>query len=85
MQAEDLISRQIGDETVIIKDNGLSTYVLNRMAACIWELCDGTRGVDGITEKICERFEVDSDQANADVTETIDQLLKTGLVNQVKV
>ena len=85
IKAEDLISRQIGSETVVIKDNGLSTHVLNKTAAYIWELCDGTCGVDCITGKICERFEVDSDQANADVRSTIDQLLEIGLLNQLEV
>lgn len=85
MKAKDLISRQIGSETVVIKENGLSTHVLNKTAAYIWELCNGSYGVDGITSKICERFEVDSDQANADVRETIDRLLEIGLLNQLEV
>jgi len=84
MKAQDLISRQIGSETVVIKDNGLSTHVLNKTAAYIWEMCDGTCSVDDITGKICERYEVDSDQANVDVRATIDQLLEIGLLNRLE-
>ena len=57
VKAEDVIWRQIGDEIVIIRDNGLSTHVLNKTASYIWEMCDGTCDVNAITESICERFD----------------------------
>jgi hypothetical protein len=85
VKAEDLVWRQIGDETVIIKDNGLSTHVLNKTAAYIWQLCDGTYGAEDITSRMCERFDVASELASVDVTATIDQLLEIGLLNQVEV
>ena len=81
-KSEDIIWRQIGDETVVIKDNGLSTHVLNKTAGYIWELCDGTRGTDGIAVKICERFDVTPQRASADVKETIGQLIDIGIINQ---
>ena len=85
VRSGDIISRRIGNETVAIKDNGLATLVLNKTAAYIWELCDGTRGASAITGKICERFEVGTAEADADVRATIDRLLEIGLINQLEV
>ena len=84
VKAEDIIWRQIGDETVVIKDNGLSTHVLNRTAAYIWELCDGTRDVENITARMCERYDVPSERAHTDVKYTIAKLFKIGLLSQLE-
>ena len=85
VKAEDVIWRQIGDEIVIIRDNGLSTHVLNKTAGHIWEMCDGTCDVNAITESMCERFDVPASQANTDVIATINQLSEKGLLNPCQV
>ena len=82
IKADDIVSRQIGDETVIIMDNGLATHVLNKSAAYIWQLCENTDNIDEITDKICERFDVTTEEANADVRATIDRLMEIGLLTQ---
>jgi hypothetical protein len=66
-QAEDVIWRRIGDDVVVIKDNGLATHVLNKTAAFIWESCDGKNDIDEITTKLCQCFEVPADVARQDV------------------
>ena len=85
VKADDVIWRQIGDEIVIIRDNGLSTHVLNKTAGYIWEMCDGTCDVNAITDNICERFDVPTSQASADVIATINQLTEIGLLSHVEV
>lgn len=82
-QAEDIIWRRIGDEVVVIKDDGLSTHVLNKTAAFIWELCDGKHDIAGITGKLVERFDVTEEVAAADINEVIGKLLKIGIVSEV--
>ena len=42
-QAKDVIWRHIGDEIVVIKEDGLSLHVLNQTAACIWDMPFRTR------------------------------------------
>jgi hypothetical protein len=80
VQSKDTIWRRIGDDIVIIKDGGLSTHVLNKTAAFIWELCDGKSGVDEIAARICERFDVSYDEARADVDETVRILTKASVL-----
>ena len=79
-QAKGVIWRRIGDDIVIIKDGGLSTHILNKTAAFIWEMCDGKTGVDDIASKICERFDVPYDEAHADVDKTVKTLTKASVL-----
>jgi hypothetical protein len=78
-----VIWRRIGDEIVVIKDDGLATHVLNKTAAFIWEMCDGEQGIDNITAKLCERYEVSPEEALADVRETIEKLTQIGILNTI--
>jgi len=79
-QSKDVIWRRIGDDIVVIKDGGLSTHVLNKTAAFIWEACDGKSGIDEIASKICERFEVAYDEAHSDVNNIVKVLTKASIV-----
>jgi hypothetical protein len=79
-QAEDIIWRRIGDDIVVIKDNGYSTHVLNKTAAYIWEMCDGNCGIDEIAIKLCERYDVSLEEARADIKEIIEDLTKAGII-----
>ncbi len=79
-KAEDIIWRRIGDDIVVIKDDGQSTHVLNKTAALIWEMCDGNSGIDEIAAKLCERYEVSLDVARADTEEIIDTLTQSGII-----
>ena len=83
--AKDIIWRRIGDDIVVIKEDGLSTHTLNKTAACIWEMCDGKRGIDEITTHLCERFDISFEEAHVDVREIIERLLQIGILSQVTV
>ena len=83
-KAEDIIWRRIGDEVVIIKDDGLGTHVLNKTAAHVWEMYDGKRGLDEIAAAVCERFDAGLEEASEDVRELTDTLIKKRLLNEVQ-
>ena len=83
VQAENIIWRRIGDDLVIIKDDGLATHVLNKTAAHIWELCDGKRGIDEIAASLCECYDVSPEEALADTKETIENLTKAGILKYI--
>jgi hypothetical protein len=77
---EKAIWRRIGDDVVVIKDDGLSTHVLNKTAAQVWDLCDGTHDIDEIVTILCERFEVTIDQARTDVSEIMEKMLQVNIL-----
>jgi methyltransferase-like protein len=79
-QAKDVIWRRVGDDVVFINEDEMSLHVLNKTAAFIWDMCDGTRNIDDITNNICERFEVSFKEAHEDVKSTIKALTKLGII-----
>ena len=82
-QSRDVIWRRIGDDIVVIKDDGLSTHVLNKTAAFIWEMCDGKCGIDEITSKMCEHFDVSLEEAHADVNNIVKVLTKASILKYI--
>jgi hypothetical protein len=79
---EEVVWQKIGDEIVAIGNDGLLINVLNKTAAYIWELCDGTRGPDEIAACLCERFEVELEEATADVLGILGKFEKFGLLRK---
>jgi len=79
-KAKNIISRRVGEETVVIKDDGLSLYILNKTAAFIWDMCDGQFDIDEMVVKICERFEVTPEEASEDVKKILKVLTKMGII-----
>jgi hypothetical protein len=82
-QAEDIIWREIDDDIVIIKDDGLKVHVLNKTAARIWEMCgSGEIGPDEIAAKLCERYDVSLEQASTDVRNVMARMMEIGLLKR---
>jgi hypothetical protein len=82
--AEDTIWRRIGEEIVVIKDDGLSTHVLNKTAAHIWEMCNGNCRSDEIADSLSKCFDVSLEEASVDVKDMIDKLEQLGLLKWVE-
>jgi len=81
---DDIVWRKVGDEIVVIKDDGLAVHVLNKTAAMIWEMSSNNCGDNDIADKICECFSVSSEDAVADVENTIAKLKEIKLLNPVE-
>jgi len=77
---EDVIWREIDGKVVIISVDALATYVLNKTAARIWKLSDGTKEPEEIVADICDSFDVLPEEAGADVKETINKFEEMGLL-----
>jgi uncharacterized protein YaiI (UPF0178 family) len=82
VKSEDIISRRVGDEVVVIKDDGLSVHLLNKTAAFIWENCGETCEPEKIASLLCERYEITHDEARHDVEDTIRKFQKLGLFKE---
>jgi Coenzyme PQQ synthesis protein D (PqqD) len=86
-RAADVISRKVGTESILVpirQNVGDLDYIytLSPVAARIWELLDGTKSVGAIAAAICDEYEVELDQAAADVAELVTDLEKVSLVLQ---
>lgn len=84
IKQKDVIWRRVGDTIVVIKEDGLSSHILNKTAAFIWELCDGTLDTGEIAERMQERFEVSPELAKSDAEKIINELTRAGIMNTAK-
>ncbi len=71
-----MVFRRIETETFLvpIKSNAAdldNIYILNEIAARIWELIDGTHSTEDIKNTILEEYDVTPEQADADIKEFI--------------
>lgn len=70
------------DGKALIVVPGLGEYnILNPLGTRIWELIDGSRGVDEIVKAIVEEYNVTADQAEADVRDFVEDLKKHQMVS----
>lgn len=75
-----VMSRQVGDETVIL-DLGSGTYFgLNPVGARVWQLLSGGSAVADIVTTLLGEFDAAEDQLQDDVDALIAELVTRGLV-----
>lgn len=69
-----------GDRAVISDANGGPVLAVNSSAAALWELCDGRTAVDEMVTAVCELTSISSEQARAQVGNTIGLFEQAGLI-----
>ena len=84
--SENIVFRKIENETILvpIRNNigDLSNiYVLNDMAARIWELIDGKRSTKGISDSVCSEYEVSPEEAQKDIDGLLEELVSIGAID----
>lgn len=85
-RSPDVVSRRVGVESVLVPirhnvGNLDYVYTLSAVAASVWALLDGTRGLDEIVDAICSEYEIERETAQSDVTELLADLAGAGLVS----
>ena len=81
----DVVARKIADEFILVPvrrdaEAGAYIYTLNPVAARIWGLLDGKRGIAEIVETIVQGYEVEPPQAEEDLVNFLGQLEAIGLI-----
>jgi PqqD family protein of HPr-rel-A system len=77
----DVRGEPLDSELVLYDPENGRAYVLNRTAALLWELCDGSLTATGLAEELRRLYGLD-DHCNltADVTTCLGQLERAGLL-----
>lgn len=75
LEAGDESASQRG--TVILIVSG-TMHQLNLVGGKIWQLCDGTRTAEGVSDALAEEFEADREELSEDVRQFADDLLRRG-------
>ena len=85
---DDLLTRQIAGETIIVPIRGKladmqNIFAINVVAEFIWERMDGQKTLDQIAGEVAAHFEVDDNQARSDVVEFMTELSEAGLIEKL--
>jgi hypothetical protein len=76
---QDLILQQVGDETLLYDERRHMAFCLNRIAAAVWNSCDGAHDVKEIADEVTLLL---AHPVSADVVElALEQLGKDGLLS----
>lgn len=71
----------VTDVEVVVRFVGSTRQVaLNPTAFAIWELCDGRTTVDEMVRAVWQLFDIDTEQAHADVAMALDRMRTRGLI-----
>ena len=80
-QSTTIVTRKTGNEYVLVPiTNNIadmnSVYTLNETGAFIWEQIDGKRSVEEIIVKLINEYDIDKQNAEADVFSFIENMNK---------
>jgi hypothetical protein len=78
--AKELVWRNIDGEAFLMTEDGKKVHMLNKVGTLIWQCADGSIPVNGIIDRIIERFEVDEETARSDCLEFIEELMDMKII-----
>lgn len=76
--APGVIGRRVQNEAVIVLASQAKVKVLNEVGARIWSLVDGSRSIGEIAMILCAEYQVEPEQAQADVLQFVAELVERG-------
>jgi hypothetical protein len=77
---EDVVSRRLDDQTVLVNLQTSRIFELNRTGARLWELLDEKPSESQIVAQLLAEFDVSQAQLEGEVRSLIDSLLDEGLI-----
>ncbi len=85
---KEIISRDIAGETILVPIRSKladmhEIFSLNPVAAFVWTQIDGQKNLARIIGEVFDRFDVERDQAEPDVKDFVDELLRRDLIEVV--
>jgi hypothetical protein len=85
VRSQSVVSRRVSGETLIVPVRGkvgdlASIYSFNEVASLIWQLLEVPREVSELVSVVEREYDVDSQQAQQDVSKFLNDMLSVGLV-----
>jgi hypothetical protein len=78
-----ILWRELDGEAVLLNPHAGCSYNLNQVGTLIWKMLDGTHASDEIASAICERYEVELEQALQDLEHLLADMHAHNLVSEV--
>ena len=77
---EEVVFRQLGEETVLVHLGTSEIYRLNETGARIWELLSSGAEVASIEETLVADYDVDRNELQAQIETLVTDLVESGLL-----
>jgi Coenzyme PQQ synthesis protein D (PqqD) len=77
-----VVSREVGNEVVLVHLQTNRIYTLNKSAARLWDLLQQGRDLEEAQEQLLDEFDVDEDELRDQVTRLVGELSSRGLVDE---
>lgn len=81
---DDLVLRQVGDETLVLDRAGERIHQLNATASYVWGRCDGNTEQQAVAAELADQYQISIEQAARDVAQMLAQLEQLGLLKQIQ-
>ncbi|MGA9356184.1 MAG: PqqD family protein [Terriglobales bacterium] len=76
-----IAARMLAGEMMVMNSADSTFFTLNEVATAIWQAADGHRPLSRIvSEDVCEKFDVDPAQAQADAEHFVSELASHGIL-----
>jgi Coenzyme PQQ synthesis protein D (PqqD) len=81
----EIVSREIAGETILVPIKGKladmqQIFSLNSVAAYVWDHLDGQKDSEKLLAELMDHFDVGREEAERDIHEFVEELLKAGLI-----
>ncbi|WP_180538052.1 PqqD family protein [Nevskia soli] len=80
-RSNQIAARMLGDEMMIMSPRDATLFSLNEAGALIWQSADGHTPVSEIVQRVCQEFDVEPDEARADVESFLSELAGHRILN----
>ena len=78
--SEDVLFQEVGGELVLLDMASENYFGLDEVGARIWSLLGEGKSLGAVLEILQQEYDVEPDVLERDVSDLLDQLLKSGLV-----
>ena len=76
-----IAARMLAGEMMVMNSMDSTFFTLNEVATAIWQAADGSTPLREIVrERICEQFDIDAEQAQADAEQFVSELSQHGIL-----
>ncbi len=80
--SEDVVSRRMGEEMVLVHLRTNQIHTLNPTAARTWELLQGGHGVEEIKQILLGEFEVEAERVDREVKKLLIDLERSSIIRR---
>ena len=75
-----MIYRVVEDTAILLNLDNDYYYSLDPLGSEIWSMCNGTRTLGSMLDRVCAEYDVTRERARGDLLELFDDLRREGLV-----